>query len=237
MKTLGILGGVGPMATAYFMQQIISMTAASTDQEHIRILVDNNPAVPDRTRYILDHRTENPAPVFLQMGQGLVASGAQVLAIPCITASYFIPELEQELGVKIVDAIGGTIHYLKDKDIDTVGLMATDGTVTTGLFQQRLEAAGIKVILPDAADQPVVMEAIYDRVKAGKPVNIGKLQRVRNNLALYGAKVSLLGCTELSVAAMDNPSALGLQHGFLDVMRILSAESIVECGGRLKEAF
>ncbi len=237
MKTLGIIGGVGPMATAYFMQQIISMTAATTDQEHIHMLVDNNPAVPDRTKYILDHKADNPAPVFLHMGQQLVAAKAQVLAIPCITASYFIPELEQELGVKIVDAIGGTIHYLKDKDIDTVGLMATDGTITTGIFQQRLEACGIKVILPDVTDQSVVMEAIYDRVKAGKPVNTGKLQRVRNNLALYGAKLSLLGCTELSVAAMDNPSALGFDHGFLDVMRILSADSIVECGGRLKETF
>lgn len=235
MKTLGVIGGAGPMATAYFMEQIISMTKAATDQDHIRILVDNNPSIPDRTKYILNNNAPNPGPVFLSMGQGLVDSGASVLAIPCITASYFIPELEERLGVKIVDAIGGTIDFLHNKDIDTVGLMATDGTVKTGLFQSRLQAAGIKVILPDAGDQKIVMETIYDRVKAGLPVNPSKLQRVRNNLALYGAKVSILGCTELSVAAMDNPSALGLDHGFLDAMKIMAASAITECGAALKE--
>ncbi len=199
--------------------------------------MDNNPAIPDRTKYILNNKAEDPAPVFLSMGQGLLAAGAEVLAIPCITASYFIPDLEARLGVKIVDAIGGTIDYLKYKDIDTVGLMATDGTVKTGLFQSRLQKAGIKVVLPDAGDQKIVMETIYDRVKAGLPVNTGKLQRVRNNLALYGAKVSILGCTELSVAAMDNPSALGLDHGFLDAMKIMAACSITECGAALKEDF
>ena len=96
MKTLGVIGGAGPMATAYFMQQVIGLTDAATDQEHIRILVDNNPLIPDRTSYILDNTKDNPEPVFVEMGEKLVAAGAEVLAIPCITASYFIQPRSQQ---------------------------------------------------------------------------------------------------------------------------------------------
>ena len=235
MKTLGIIGGAGPMATAYFMEQIISMTKADKDQEHIHMLVDNNPRIPDRTKYILDNSAENPEPVFRAMGENLKANGASVFAIPCITASYFIPELEKDLNIKIVDIIGEVIKYLRQKDIDCVGLMATDGTVSTGIFQTRLEEAGIKVILPDKSDQALIMDTIYGRVKAGLSVNPNQLQRVRDNLALYGAKLSILGCTELSVASMDDPENLGLKNGFLDAMKILAAASILECGAALKE--
>lgn len=234
MKTLGVIGGAGPMATAYFMQQVIGLTDAATDQEHIRILVDNNPLIPDRTSYILDNTKDNPEPVFVEMGEKLVAAGAKVLAIPCITATYFIPTLREELGVEIIDATAETSRYLASKGINAVGLMATDGTITTGLFQKALESEGISVVLPTKENQAKVMSAIYDSVKAGKAVDVEELYSVRDSLMKSGAEKVILGCTELSVAAMDMAPDFDWKHGFIDAMEILAKSSIIECGGKVK---
>ena len=234
MKTLGVIGGAGPMATAYFMQQVIGLTDAATDQEHIRILVDNNPLIPDRTSYILDNTKDNPEPVFVEMGEKLVAAGAEVLAIPCITASYFIPRIEERLGVKVVDTLAETAATLSEMGIDAVGLMATDGTIKTGIFQKILERSGIRVFLPDEENQAIVMEAIYDCVKAGKRVDVNKLYHVKDSLVRQGAKLCILGCTELSVAAMDMAPSFDMDHGFIDAMEILAKSSIAECGCKVK---
>ena len=88
-KTLGILGGMGPAATAYFMDLLVRMTQADTDQEHLDILVCHAPSIPDRTGYILDHRKENPLPAMVDYGNKLCTIGAEAIAIPCVTAHYF----------------------------------------------------------------------------------------------------------------------------------------------------
>ena len=95
-KTLGVIGGLGPMATAYYMELVIQMTDASCDQEHLNMIISSRPGTPDRTRYILGLSDENPAPVMIDAGRWLVAEGAEILAIPCITAHYFQKQLEEE---------------------------------------------------------------------------------------------------------------------------------------------
>ena len=95
-KTLGVIGGLGPMATAYYMELVIQMTDASCDQEHLNMIISSRPGTPDRTRYILGLSDENPAPVMIDAGRWLVAEGAEILAIPCITAHYF----QKQLGLR-----------------------------------------------------------------------------------------------------------------------------------------
>ena len=114
MSVLGIIGGLGPMATAYFLQLITEMTDASCDQEHIEILVHSKPQIPDRTSYILGKNEENPVTEMIRIGKKLSKQGAEVLAIPCITAHFFQREMEDALGVPIINAIEETALYLKN---------------------------------------------------------------------------------------------------------------------------
>ena len=105
MRTLGVLGGLGPMATAYFLQLLTQMTDAATDQEHMEILLYNKPSIPDRTGYITGKRKRSPVGDMVGVGKKLKEMGADILAIPCITAHFFHQELEKEIGLPIIHAI------------------------------------------------------------------------------------------------------------------------------------
>lgn len=231
MKRLGIIGGLGPMATAYFLQLIIEMTDADTDQEHIEVLLHNKPQTPDRTRYILGLSNENPMPFLLQTGRGLVAAGAEILAIPCITAHYFQEQLEKEISCPIIHAIEETAKYLREEKIKKIGIMATDGTIESQLFQKILEREGISCIIPTREKQKYVMNIIYDNVKAGKTVDMELFEEVSNYLFKQGAEVVILGCTELSMVKRD----CHIGAGFLDVMDVLARKAVISCGNLKKE--
>ena len=231
MKRLGIIGGLGPMASAYFMQLVIQMTDAKIDQEHIETILYSCPSIPDRTQYIIGESTENPLPKMCEVGKGLVQSGAEIIAIPCVTAHYFHDELEKEVGVSVIHAIKETAEYLKERNITTVGVMATDGTVQSGLFSMEMEREGIHCIYPSPENQKLVMSIIYDDVKSGKRISMNKLNKVASELFMTGAQVILLGCTELSIAKRDYP----LSAGFLDVMEVLAKCSVEQCGTLKKE--
>ncbi len=226
MKKLGIIGGLGPMATAYFLQLIVEMTDAGNDQEHIEVLLHSRPQTPDRTNFILGRSKEDPKPYLMEMGMSLAAQGAEVLAIPCITAHYFQKELEKEIKCPIIHAIEETALYLKTEQISQVGIMATDGTIESGLFQTILEQYGIKCILPEQKMQKNVMHLIYKNVKAGKTIEMERFHETASALFKNGAEVILLGCTELSMIKRDYP----IEKGFLDVMEVLARKAVLSCG-------
>ncbi len=232
MKKLGVLGGLGPMATAYFLQLIVEMTDAASDQEHIEILLHSKPRIPDRTRYILGLSADNPVPEMVEVGKGLAGSGAELLAIPCITAHYFQQKLEEEIGVPILNAVEETALYLKKEGITAAGILATDGTVESRLFQKEFARHGIDCITPGEAGQKKVMHIIYDNVKAGNPVELPLFEAVAGELSSSGAQVILLACTELSLIKRDFP----LKAGFLDVMEVLAQKAVLACG-RLKKNY
>lgn len=232
MRTLGVIGGLGPMATAFFMQMVIEMTKADRDQEHIEMLIHNCPSIPDRTSYIVGASEENPMQPMADIGKWLAENGADVIAIPCITASYFFEELSSMIPVPIINIIEETALYLVEHKIDTVGLMATDGTVQSGLFQKALQERGIRVILPKAEGQKDVMHLIYENVKATKPVEMERFERVSKELKDAGAQVIILGCTELSMIRRDEK----IGAGYLDAMQVLAKCSVELCGS-LKEEY
>jgi len=191
-KTLGVIGGLGPMATAFFMQMVIEMTKAETDQEHIEMLIYNCPMVPDRTGYILGESSDSPLPKMVEMGQMLSRNGAEVLAIPCITANYFYKEMTEQIPAPMIDIIAETTRHLVENGVHTVGLMATDGTLKSGLFQAALEQAGIEVVLPSPKCQEDVMHLIYKNVKSNKPAEMDRFERVSAELRENGAQVIIL---------------------------------------------
>jgi aspartate racemase len=227
MKRLGVIGGLGPMATAVFLEMIVEMTDAKTDQEHIEVLLHSMPRIPDRTKFILGESNDSPMPYFIDMGRKLSNDGADIIAIPCITAHFFQKELEKNLGCTVINTIVETANYLKAEGISRVGIMATDGTIKSKLFQNVLCEYGIECVLPDYANQKNVMNIIYGNVKAGIPADMDVFNMVSRSLFNGGAQKILLGCTELSVVRHKNG---GLSEKYLDVMEVLARKSIIECG-------
>ncbi len=232
MKKLGVIGGLGPMATALFMQMVTEMTEAEVDQEHIEMLIHSCPQIPDRTSFILDHTKEDPKPEMIRIGRSLVMQGAELIAIPCITANYFYSELEEGICVPIINAIEETHTYLTARKIHSVGLMATSGTIESGLFQNAFASSECTLVLPSGERQQEVMHLIYKNVKANRPPQMELFKRVSNELRTNGAEVILLGCTELSVIRENHE----IGSGYLDVMQVM-AKCAVEFCGRLKASY
>lgn len=110
---LGIIGGLGPMATAHFLELTVQMTLAGSDQEHLEAIIFDRPSTPDRTAYILDRRRPSPLPQLQQSARQLEALGATCLAIPCITAHYFLPSLTQSVSIPVVNALEQTARLLQ----------------------------------------------------------------------------------------------------------------------------
>lgn len=232
MKKLGIIGGMGPMATIYFMRKIIDMTDAATDQEHIEIAVEHCPGIPDRTAYILDHTKENPLPSIIRAGNVLADAGAEKIAIPCVTAHFFHDECCRQIRIPVYNGVEETAGYLHRRGLDRVGVMATTGTVRTGLFKKALKEKGMEAVYPDEKMQGYVMDIIYDDIKAGRKVDEGKFEAVAAALKKEGAQVIVLGCTELSVAVDQyHPNA-----PCIDVLDVLS-RCCVRDFARLKEEY
>lgn len=230
---LGVIGGLGPMATAYFLELIVAMTDASRDQEHPEIIVMNIPSIPDRTAYILGKSSENPVIPMVALGKQLKELGVSVIATPCITAHYFHEQLQKGIDLPVIHAIRATAATMKDAGIRRVGLMATDGTVQSGIFQKEVEAAGMEMLLPSPTTQTKVMSIIYDYVKAGLTPDMSLFEDVQQELFESGAEVIVLGCTELSLLKKDYP----LGSGILDALEVLARESVLACGKNVKPEY
>ena len=228
-KCLGVIGGLGPVATSHFMELVIRMTQAQRDQDHLNMIIYNTPSIPDRTEYILDHSKPNPLPEMIAIGRKLREQGVSCVAIPCFTAHYFYEELCREIQVPIVNALRETACYLRDAGIKKVGIMATTGTIHTGLFRRELLAQGIEPITPSESCQKRVMDLIYENVKKNLPADMDSFRLVREELTGRGAEVIILGCTELSMIKRDED----IGHGFIDAMEVLAASSVTACGKTL----
>lgn len=223
---LGIIGGMGPAATVYFMDMLTRMTDASCDGEHLEMLMHSIPSTPDRTAYILGKSKESPLPSMIAAGQGLVRQGADIIAIPCMTAHAFHSQLQENIATPVLNGISLTAKALQDAGVTRAGIMATDGTVETGLFQRELNRHRIRAVLPSKKGQETVMSLIYDDIKTGSPINKNNFNLVKKELTDNGAECIILGCTELSL--VKTTERIG--NGFADAMEILAWHSLKECG-------
>lgn len=229
-KKLGIIGGLGPMASAQFLSLLTAMTVADNDQNHIETILYSKPNTPDRTAYLLGKSQESPLPALLDSARTLESIGAQVLAMPCMTAYSFSREIAGAVSAELIHPIEETAYLLAENGCRNVGIMATDGTLRVGLFQQALSAAGIACSIPEEKQQRLVMHMIYENVKKGQPADLDMLEAVTKHLRGMGADRVILGCTELSVIKQTQP----IGNGYLDAMEVLAARAIEACGYECK---
>ena len=232
-KTIGILGGMGPLATADLYRKIIERTRADRDSEHIRVYIDGNAAIPDRTAAIL-HGGEDPVPEMLSALRHLEACGADCIIMPCNTAHYFLPRLREQTALPILDMQRITAAVCRERfPGKTAAILATDGTVQSGLYDRALDAEGVRWIHPGEYEQKTLMHLIYGVVKASRPMEPEKERwdAILDTLRGQGADLFILGCTELPVLAGVLPS----EGPFLDPTDELAKAAIRFCGYEVKE--
>jgi len=232
-QILGIIGGLGPIATARFMELVIAMTDARTDQENVDMIVYNFPSIPDRTGYILGSNLKSPLPGLKSVAHSLVRQKVSCIAIPCVTAHYFHRELQSTIPVPILNGVSETVRLLKESGIKKVGIMATDGTIRSRLLARELDYAGIIPVIPSEKRQEDVMHLIYQNVKAGKPAEMERFHRVQKELMDCGCEIIILGCTELSIIRRDHQ----ITSGVIDVMEVLARESVLRCRKKLRPEY
>ena len=221
--TLGVIGGMGPMATATFMQIIIENTDATRDQDHLPMLIRHIPYIPDRTSYILDRTKENPMPYILEAALQLQKDGVAEIAVPCVTSHFFHKDIQKELSIPMLNGVEDTAKSLQEMGCSKVGIMATDGTVKSRLFSEALGEYDLECIYPDEKHQKLVMDIIYGQVKSGKSVNEADVKQVLSYLYKLGANAVVLGCTELSLIPKNY-----LEGETLDVMEVLAKRCLAD---------
>lgn len=233
-KTLGILGGLGPLATVYFMDLVVKLTKAPKDQDHISMIVLNHAAIPDRTDFILDNTKPNPLPMMIEDAKKLQAAGADYVVMPCNTAHFFYEQIQRNITIPMLNIIEETVKYALENvpNIKNLGILATKGTIAAGAYQHMCQKYSLDCITPSIADEESLMNIIYNQVKAGRTVNTDEFLKIVDNMKKDGCDAVALGCTELSVINKD----LNLKRSdIVDSLEVLAKQSILLCGKQLKE--
>ncbi len=228
-KTIGILGGMGPLATADLFRKITLLTPASCDCDHLRVYIDSNSAIPDRTAAILSGGAD-PVPEMTSALRHLEACGADCIIMPCNTAHYFLPQLQAKTGTPFLSMLAATAKACAAKfPGKTAAVLATRGTLSTGLYDRALEAESVPFLLPEETERDVLMHLIYDVVKASKPLAPEQetWARLLDGLRSRGAEFFILGCTELPIVA----DTLPVPGPFIDPTAELARAAIRFCGG------
>lgn len=230
-KSIGIIGGMGPAATVDLFKKIVENTAAENDAGHVRVYMDCQPTIPDRTKAILENG-ESPLPYLAESAKKLASIGADFLIMPCNTSHYFYKELSKLSPVPIMNMIYETAKFLHSQGVRKVGLLATDGTVKAGVYQKELEAFGIEAVCPSVEGQREVMRLIYDGVKADAPqFPAEKACEVVKDLFEQGAEVLVLGCSELPLGFARYGISL---ENTVDAVEVLSKAAIRAAGYPVK---
>lgn len=225
-KTIGMIGGMGPMATVDLFKKIILATDAREDQEHIHILIDNNTNIPDRTAAILG-KGPSPVPELTKSAQRLEAAGADFLIVPCNTAHNFLPQVAPSVKIPFLNMITATAEYCKEKGYKKVGLLASAGTVHTGIYQKALNAVGVEVMQPNPEQEPFVHGMIYNGVKANDyNFDASGTQRVVDEMTKDGAEAFVMGCTEVPVGV----EMFHLKGNFIDATEVLAEKAVAAAG-------
>jgi aspartate racemase len=197
-KIVGVLGGMGPAATLDFFARALHAAGAKRDQDHIRLIIDCNPAVPDRNEAVAG-RGPSPGPVLAEMARGLARAGAEVLVMPCNAAHAFLSDVETATDVPVVSIIDVTVEETRRAipHIARAGVLASTGCIDANLYQNEFAAHGIETLVPADAARDRFMHTLY-RIKAGD-MNGAKsdMRAIAEDLVAKGAQAIVAGCTEV----------------------------------------
>jgi len=228
-KVIGIIGGMGPLATADLFTKIIESTAAKTDQEHLHVLIDNNTDIPDRTACILEG-SDAPLIPMAESAKRLEAQGADLLVIPCNTAHYFHPGVAAAVGIPVLNMPEISARYCAEQGFSCVALLSTAGTVRARIYEPYFETLGIRLLHPSKVGMDNLMYLIYDEVKAGRIPHPERMYPEIVALEEQGAQAFLLACTELPLVFQS-----GGRVPFVDPTLLLARAAVTEAGGKVKE--
>lgn len=220
-KILGVLGGMGPAATLDFLAKLQAATPVQREQDHLRVLVDINPHVPDR-----NVGAEDPAPVLAAMATGLRDAGAQVLAIACNTAHAYADAVRAS-GLPLVDMLETAGLAAKARGATTVGVLGTG--LALGLYRDRFFHMGLEVVTLDDHEQVEFMALLY-RIKHGdlSAASRETMAALAHRLVGKGAQTVVAGCTEVPLVL----SADDLSVPFLDATETLARRCVAVCLGQ-----
>jgi aspartate racemase len=210
---LGIIGGMGPLATSYFFDQIVTHTKAESDNEHMNCVILNHASMVSRVEAAFD---ENKKQQFLSQikkdFEYLENIGVQNIAIPCNGAHSFFDELEKMTNINIINMPRETVKDIlekskssfskgedRDEAIKKVGVLCTDATIKSEIYKKELEKNNIEIVYPDEVFQKDLMEIIYKEIKKNGNLNIERFAKIINHMQEKGSDVIILACTELSL--------------------------------------
>lgn len=231
-KLLGVIGGMGPEATELFYERIIRNTRAERDQDHLNMIIFNHASLPDRTAAILTGETATIEKNLVDDAKWLEKQGCAAIAIPCNTSHFFADEIQAAVSIPFVNMIRETAKEAKAIGASKVGILATDGTIQTNLYQTALEAEGLLWAVPNEEGQKAVMNVIYEDVKAGRALKRSRLTPAVDDLQRQGADLFILGCTELSIFGQTFQLPSGM---YLDAMEVLARKVIAVCDHPLRD--
>jgi len=214
MGTLGVIGGMGAMATAIFFKKLLRAQTVEIEQDYMDVLIYSKTSIPDRTAYILDSANDSPAPALIEAAQALEKAGASFIAIPCVTAHYFYAEIANAVNIPVINLLDELAESLAQNNVKSVGLLATDGTIQSRILHNTLEPKGIQVLELEPKHQQGLMKLIYS-AKRGNP-------KLRQSIYYAGGKLRhadaiVLGCTELSTLKST---------AYVDILDVLVAASL-----------
>lgn len=237
-KIIGILGGMGPAATVDLFTKIVERTKVKKDQDHLRILIDNNPKIPDRTLAIRG-KAPSPLPELVRSAKILEDAGAGFIVIPCVTAHYYYDSLQKRIKIPILHVVEETVKYIekKMKGMGKIGLIATEGTIHTGLFQKAFSNNAMELILPTPEVQRKwVMEAIYGKkgIKAIGPSEHSKrlIRKASDSLIKQGAQAIIAGCTEVPLVLKGGD----LPVPVIDPISVLASRAVGKARGKKRNS-
>lgn len=229
-QKLGVIGGMGPQATSVFFERVIENTLAKRDQDHINMIILNHATLPDRTRLILENRGELFLEAVADDLKLLEQAGAANIAIPCNTSHYFYDEMQRMTKINIINMVEETVQEIYERfgEGSKVGILATNGTIRSGIYRRACEKFGLQLYEPEDSVQEQVMDIIYLDVKCDKNTDPSKLEALIHQLVYeQGCRCVILACTELSCIDL-NPF---YKECSIDAMEVLVKRSIVMSGG------
>lgn len=231
-KVLGIIGGMGPLATVKLFENIVLLTEANKDQEHIHILIDNNTSIPDRTDYILDENSKDPREQLIKSALRLEKMGADYLIMPCNTAHNFYDEIVANIDIPFLNMIEEAAKYIIKQfpDMKRVGLLATEGTVKAKVYDNIFESYGIEVIKPSVKNQKYITDLIYNIKEDIPQKNLDGFYKAMDELKEQDVELFIAGCTEISVAI----DLYHLEGNIIDPMNIVAISAIEFAGKKPK---
>ena len=232
MGKLGVIGGMGPLATQLFYKRIIEKTDAKYDSDHIDMIILSHASIPDRTNAIKSGDTHKVFGALLGDAKMLEKNGVDAIAIPCNTSHFFWKPLQAEVEIPVINMVRRTIERIKENNpkVRKIGILATDGTLYTGIYRHECERLGLECIEPSEEIQRIVMDIIYKQIKAGEKGNLDDFIKIDSFLKNKGCDATVLACTELSCFRENH----NLDDFYVDAMDVLCEEAIVICGGKLK---